>query len=293
MVHTVKSNHLGNGTSELIQSEQLHQLLLDDVQGERDERQIPIDKAGICDIKYPIVVVDGDHRRQHTVAKLDMSVDLPHYSKGAHMSRFVEILNEYHGELNMQRLPKLLLLIKDRLRADSAHVKITFPYFLEKTAPVSGLRSLLDYQCTFIGDLNRAVLDCTLEVRVPVNALCPCSKRISDYGAHNQRSDVTISVKSQWSDLRNLAPIFITDLVEIAENSASAPVYSLVKRVDERYLTMQAFDNPVFVEDTVRSVAGQLIKDQRVDAFRVSAVNHESIHNHNAFASIEWRRSEP
>ena len=267
------------------------QLIMEDVHNRGDERRIPIDQVGVSDVHYPIVVLDRDRRQQHTIARLSMAVNLPHHVKGTHMSRFIEVLNEYQGEITMPALPVVLRQLKERLKADYARIEVTFPYFLERVAPESGARALMDYECSFWGELNGDQEDFILRVRVPLASLCPCSKQISDYGAHNQRGFVTIEVRPTRSAEGTPSVIWIEDLVEIAESSASAPVYPLLKRPDERYITMQAYDNPAFVEDIVREAARLLERDQRVSWFRVQVVNHESIHNHNVFACVEWSRS--
>jgi GTP cyclohydrolase I len=262
-----------------------------DVQNHRDDRQIPIDRVGVCDLRYPIVVLDRQSQRQSTIAKLSMSVNLPHEFKGTHMSRFIEVLNAHRGEITMRTLPVILSELKTRLDAESAHMEVTFPYFLERKAPVSGAAGIMDYQCRFTGEANGGKSDFVLSVCVPVTSLCPCSKAISDYGAHNQRGLVTIEVRTLQADNGLPTLIWIEELVEVAESSASAPVYALLKRPDERHVTMQAYDNPVFVEDIVRNVAVKLQADERVQWFRVRALNHESIHNHDAFAEITWDRA--
>ncbi|MDP9354321.1 MAG: GTP cyclohydrolase FolE2 [Chloroflexota bacterium] len=263
---------------------------MEDVQNRRDERQLPIDQVGVSDLRYPIVVLDRAQQRQQTVASLTMAVDLPHHFKGTHMSRFVEVLNAHRGEVTMRTLPVLLSELKERLDAERARIEVTFPYFLERRAPVSGACALMDYECTFIGELNGKGDDFLLGVRVPVTSLCPCSKEISDYGAHNQRGHVSMEVRNRKSDEGASTFVWIEELVEVAEQSASAPLYPLLKRPDERHVTMQAYDNPVFVEDLVRNVALRLMDDDRIAWFRVQAVNQESIHNHNAFARLEWTR---
>jgi GTP cyclohydrolase IB len=265
--------------------------ILEDVQSRRDERQIPIDQVGVSDIRFPIVVLDRQQERQHSVAHLSMSVNLPHHFKGTHMSRFIEVLNEHRGELTMRTLPAILDELKRRLDARSAHIEVRFPYFIERVAPVSGARALMDYACTFTGEVDDGMDDFVLTVCVPVTSLCPCSKEISDYGAHNQRGYVTIEVRSIRTMEGRPELIWIEELVQVAEESASAPVYPLLKRPDERQVTMQAFDHPVFVEDIVRNVALRLQSDLRVAWFRVLVENQESIHNHNAFARTEWTRS--
>lgn len=264
---------------------------LDDVQSRFDERNVPIDHVGVSDLRYPITVLDRAQGEQHTVATISMSVSLPHHFKGTHMSRFLEALNAHRGEVTMRTLPSLLRDLKTRLEAERARVEVVFPYFLERPAPISGAVGLMDYQCTFTGELNGAGSDFVLGVRTPVTSLCPCSKEISDYGAHNQRGTVEIRVRSAPGQSGEPELIWIEELIEIAEQAASAPVYPLLKRIDERHVTMQAYDNPVFVEDIVRNVAIQLQHDARTAWFHVRAVNHESIHNHSAFAEIEWQRA--
>ncbi len=260
-----------------------------DVQNRADGRGIPINKVGVRNLRYPIVIMDRVNEKQPTTAYVTLSVDLPSDFKGTHMSRFVEILNEHHGDLTMWTLPAIVHKLRERLNADSSHVEIAFPYFIEQKAPVSGAKALMDYECTFIGESRGEEDIFILRVKVPVTSLCPCSKEISEYGAHNQRGEILMEVKGEVNGKPEM--IWIEELVEIAEASASAPVYALLKRPDERHVTMQAFDNPVFVEDMVRNVALRLQADQRVAWFKVEAENFESIHNHNAFAMIEWTRS--
>lgn len=262
-----------------------------DVQGSRDERNIAIDNVGVSDLRYPITVLDKDHEVQHTVATLSLSVSLPHHFKGTHMSRFVELLNEHRGEVTIRTLPELLHDMRNRLDAESARVEVSFPYFLERRAPATGAAALMDYECAFVGESNAREDDFLLRVRVPVKSLCPCSKEISDYGAHNQRGYITLEVRTGKDADDRPKLVWIEELVAVAEASASAPVYPLLKRADERFVTMQAYDNPVFVEDMVRNVAVRLQADARVAWFRVHAVNHESIHNHSAFAELSWKRS--
>ena len=261
-----------------------------DIQGSPDDRNIPIDQVGVTDLRYPIVILDRDHERQQTVASLTMSVSLPHHFKGTHMSRFIEVLSEHQGEVTMRTLPAILQQLKTVLEAESARIEVRFPYFLQRSAPVSKATAPMDYECWFIGEANGASDDFVLGVKVPVTSLCPCSKAISDYGAHNQRGMFTIEVRGTRQPTGMPALIWIEELIGAAEASGSAPVYPLLKRADERYVTMQAYDNPVFVEDMVRNVASRLQADPRVAWFRVEAVNLESIHNHSAFARITWKR---
>jgi GTP cyclohydrolase I len=259
---------------------------LPDIQSSTDERQIAIDQVGVCDLTYPIVVLDREKQKQQCAAKISLSVSLPHHFKGTHMSRFLEVLAQHQGEFTMHTVPALLHDLKQRLDAETAHIEVEFPYFLQRTAPVSGLSAPMDYLCTFIGESNGKSDDFVLKVRVPVSTLCPCSKEISDYGAHNQRGYVTICVRTNRKPDDSWNFVWIEELIEVAENSASAPIYPLLKRSDERHVTMQAYDNPTFVEDVVRNAARLLQQDNRVGWFEVRCVNHESIHNHSAFAKI-------
>ncbi len=264
-----------------------------DIQKTPDVRGIEIDQVGVCDLAYPIVVLDRENQQQHAAAKISMSVNLPHHFKGTHMSRFLQVLARHQGEVTMRTLPAILHELKSRLDAEAAHIEVEFTYFLLRTAPVSKLKAPMDYRCTFIGESNGTADDFILRVSVPVSTLCPCSKMISDYGAHNQRGYVTISVRMQRDAAQEWQMIWIEELIEIAEKSASAPIYPLLKRTDERFVTMQAYDNPVFVEDVVRNVAGYLRDDSRIAWFEVRAVNHESIHNHSAFAVVTMDRTRP
>jgi GTP cyclohydrolase I len=264
---------------------------MEDVQNRNDERQVPIDQVGVCDLRYPITVLDRNHEKQQTIARLTLSVSLPHHFKGTHMSRFIEVLDRHRGEITMRTVPAILADLRKCLDAEKAQIAVEFPYFLEREAPVSGAKSLMEYDCSFQAEINGGHEDFVLSVRVPVTSLCPCSKAISDYGAHNQRGYLTMEVRTEKKVGKEPGFVWIEELVAVAEQSASAPVYPLLKREDERHVTMQAYDNPVFVEDMVRNVAVKLKADPRVVWFRVHAVNHESIHNHGAFARIEWRRS--
>lgn len=266
---------------------------MEDVQNRRDSRNIALDHAGVSDLRYPIVVLDRDHQVQHTVASISMSVGLPEEFKGTHMSRFIEVLNEHRGELTMRTLPALLHDLRQRLQAKAARVEVVFPYFIERSAPVSKSTALMDYECSFVGESMNDTDDFVLSVKVPVTSLCPCSKAISDYGAHNQRGYITVKTRGMRQSDGSLAFLWIEELVEIAEQASSSPVYPLLKRPDERHVTMQAYDRPAFVEDMVREVALSLQRDPRVAWFHVRAVNQESIHNHSAFAQIEWNRATP
>jgi len=260
---------------------------LKDIQKTRDRRGLPIDKVGVCDLRYPITVLDQRNEKQHTVATVALSVSLPHHFKGTHMSRFIKILNRHRGEVTMRTIPAILAEMKESLQAESAHIDLSFPYFIEKPAPVSGETALMDYECSFTAESNGSADDFVLGVAVPVKSLCPCSKAISKYGAHNQRGIITIRVRSVRKASGEPELIWIEELIEIAESSASSPVYPLLKREDEKYVTEHAFENPMFVEDIVRNVAKRLKANHRVAWFSVHVVNQESIHNHSAFARIE------
>ncbi|MDD5403820.1 MAG: GTP cyclohydrolase FolE2 [Sulfuricella sp.] len=253
---------------------------IEDVQSRHDTRQLAIDKVGIKSIRHPIRVADKSEGVQHTVAMFNMYVHLPHNFKGTHMSRFVEILNSYEREISVENFETMLREMVARLEAESGHVEMSFPYFISKTAPVSGVRSLLDYEVTFIGEIRQGQYRQTTKVVVPVTSLCPCSKKISDYGAHNQRSHVTVTARTNEM-------VWIEDLVRMVEDQASCELFGLLKRPDEKYVTERAYDNPKFVEDMVRDVAAVLNADRRIDAYTVESENFESIHNHSAYALIE------
>lgn len=251
-----------------------------DVQSTPDTRHIAIDRVGIKAIRHPVKVADKDGGVQHTVAVFNMYVDLPHDFKGTHMSRFVEILNSHEREISVESFESILWAMVKKLESESGHIEMTFPYFINKSAPVSGVRSLLDYEVTFIGEIKKGRYEFTMKAVVPVTSLCPCSKKISDYGAHNQRSHISISVRTN-------SFVWIEDIVRMAEDHASCELYGLLKRPDEKYVTEKAYDNPKFVEDLVRDVAAALNRDSRIDAYIVESENFESIHNHSAYALIE------
>jgi GTP cyclohydrolase I len=251
-----------------------------DVQASHDTRQIAIDKVGIKSIRHPVRVADKSEGVQHTIAVFNMYVHLPHNFKGTHMSRFIEILNGYEREVSVENFETMLREMVVLLEADSGHVEMTFPYFINKTAPVSGVQSLMDYEVTFTGEIDHGKYRQTTKVVVPVTSLCPCSKKISDYGAHNQRSHVTITARTNEM-------VWLEDIVRLVEDQASCEVYGLLKRPDEKYVTERAYDNPKFVEDMVRDVAAVLNDDKRIDAYIVESENFESIHNHSAYALIE------
>jgi GTP cyclohydrolase I len=255
-------------------------LPIEDVQNTPDVRHLAIDKVGIKSIRHPVKVKDKSGGVQHTVAIFNMYVHLPHNFKGTHMSRFVEILNMNEHEISVENFETILREMVKRLEAKSGHIEMTFPYFVAKAAPVSGVTSLLDYEVTFIGEIQDGDYRITVKVLVPVTSLCPCSKKISDYGAHNQRSHVTVS--ALINDF-----IWVEDIIKLVEEQASCQLYGLLKRPDEKYVTEHAYDNPKFVEDMVRDVAAQLNVEPRIDAYVVESENFESIHNHSAYALIE------
>jgi GTP cyclohydrolase IB len=252
---------------------------VEDVQGRADTRRLPINRVGIKDISHPVRVKDRSAGEQHTIASFNMYVSLPHNFKGTHMSRFVEILHA-EREISVESFRAMLQSMTTRLEADTGHIEMSFPFFIMKRAPVSGVESLMDYQCTLIGEHHHGRTETWIKVSVPVTSLCPCSKKIADYGAHNQRSHVTIRAKLRRH-------IWIEELIEIAEGEASCELYGILKRPDEKYVTERAYDNPKFVEDVVRDVAGRLNRDERIAAYVVESENFESIHNHSAYALIE------
>ncbi len=253
-----------------------------DVQNMHDSRNIKIDKVGVKNVKYPIVVLDKKNGFQHTIADISMYVSLPHEYKGTHMSRFVEILHAYKNMINMKDLPVILREMKEKLNAESAHMEIRFPYFMKKEAPVSGTAGYLEYMCGFAGHMDgqNRMKDFTVTVSVPVTTLCPCSKEISDYGAHNQRGVVTITVGFKRF-------FWIEDLISLIESCSSCEIYSVLKRQDEKFVTERAFENPKFVEDVARDVAEKLRREANITHFVVEAENFESIHNHSAYACLE------
>ena len=251
-----------------------------DIQNSADTRHIAIDKVGIKDIKHPIVVSDRSGREQHTVANFNMYVNLPDKYKGTHMSRFVEILNKHEYEITVQSFKGMIEEMTELLNAESGNIEMTFPYFVNKKAPVSGVESLMDYMVSFIGCFNYKRPEVLVKVVVPVTSLCPCSKNISDYGAHNQRSHITACV--QMRDF-----IWIEELIDVVEKVASCELYGLLKRPDEKYVTEKAYDNPKFVEDIVRDVAVEFNKDDRISSYTVESENFESIHNHSAYAMLK------
>jgi GTP cyclohydrolase I len=253
--------------------------LLPDHASHADDRGIPIDRVGIRGLRWPVTVWDRAHRAQSVVAEIDATVGLPGDVKGTHMSRFVEVLSGVRGELSLHTLPDLCEQLQGRLGADAVQLDVRFPYFMERLAPVSRVPSLMEYGAAFHATRTGDVFDFVLEVRVPVTTLCPCSKAVSERGAHNQRSYVDVEV-------RGVDFLWIEDVVEAVEACASSPLYALLKREDEKWVTEHAYDNPRFVEDLIREVTASLRPKAR--SLRVTVENVESIHNHSAWARLEW-----
>ena len=256
-----------------------------DVQASPDSRKLAIDKVGVKGIRHPVRIQERPSPErslglQHTVASFDMYVCLPHHYKGTHMSRFVEILEAHEREITVETFQVMLREMVERLEAEEGHIVMAFPYFIEKKAPVSGVKSLMDYEVVFIGKQKEGKSRFTMKVVVPVTSLCPCSKKISERGAHNQRSHVTVTART--NDF-----VWIEEIVDLVEKQASSELYGLLKRPDEKHVTERAYDNPKFVEDMVRDVAAVLNLDERIDSYVVESENFESIHNHSAYALIE------
>lgn len=253
---------------------------LPDVQSAADTRQLAIQQVGVKGLRYPLQLAGADGQIQNTVATIDMSVGLPPEVKGTHMSRFVELLEARQGPLDQDSLFRMLEEMLLRLEADSGRITLRFPYFIRKQAPVSGVESLLDYDATFtIDKAPGEYARLSLSITAPVTSLCPCSKKISEYGAHNQRSHITL-------DVRLRALLSLEELVRIAEEEASCEIFGLLKRPDEKWVTERAYDNPKFVEDLVRDIALRLMQEPRIAEWKVASENFESIHNHSAYAEL-------
>lgn len=259
---------------------------MEDVQGSADTRGIAIDEVGIKDLQHPIKIAGGGGVEQHTIAKLSMSVSLPQNRKGTHMSRFLERLNSQERTISAESFVRLLEETVHSLEAPSGQIEMAFPYFIAKRAPVSGAESLMDYRAAILGRHRHGSTELWLKVTVPVTSLCPCSKSISAYGAHNQRAHITITAKIG-------ASIWFEDLIGVAEGVASSELYSVLKRPDEKYVTERAYDNAKFVEDVVRDAALVLNREPRVLSYKVESENFESIHNHSAYAMIELDKERP
>jgi len=257
-----------------------HKSKLHDKQSERDHRELRIDKVGVRGLRFPIQVRDKARSVQNTVATVGMFVDLPKEFKGTHMSRFIEVLNAHGSVMHVENIPDILQAMQERFQAVSSHLEMEFPYFMSKIAPVSGKESLMDYTARFDAAACKKEIDFVLTVKANVTTLCPCSKAIGARGAHNQRGEVTVQI-------RFARPVWIEDLVEMIESSASSELFALLKREDEKAVTERAYDNPVFVEDLVRNIAVKLNARPDVTWYKVEAENQESIHNHNAYACIE------
>ena len=253
---------------------------LHDTQSQRDMRNIPIEKVGVKNLKYPIAVRDKENEIQYTIAKISMTVDLPMEFKGTHMSRFVEILQNNKREIHIDSIYNLLRKMQNRLSSVTSHIEMEFPYFRKKRAPVTKRESILDYRVKFHAVLHGNKKDFIMTVIIPVTTVCPCSKNISKYGAHNQRGEVTVSVR--FSKM-----VWIEEIISLVEECASSGLYPLLKREDEKFVTEFAYENPVFDEDLVRNIVVKLNKIKRIIWFSVEAENHESIHNHNAYAAME------
>jgi GTP cyclohydrolase I len=253
---------------------------LHDVQSGRDHRELRIDKVGVRGLRFPIQIRDKAHQHQNTIATIAMCVDLPKEFKGTHMSRFIEVLNAHGSVVHVENIEDILHAMQHKLHADTAHLELEFPFFLTKQAPVTGKEGVMDYTAKFAASATGKEVDFVLSVIVGVTTLCPCSKAISKHGAHNQRGNVTVSIRSG-------KVVWIEDLIALVESSASSELYSLLKRPDEKAVTERAYENPVFVEDLVRNVALKLNAHPNITWYRVEAENYESIHNHNAYACIE------
>ena len=268
------------------QNEKNNNPVIADVQNLADTRQIAINRVGIKSIRHPVRVLDRSGGVQHTVAIFNMYVSLPHNFKGTHMSRFVEILNTREREISVENFPAMLREMARKLEAETGHIEMNFPYFINKAAPVSGVQSVIDYDVTPIGEICHGEIASTVKVVVPVTSLCPCSKKISERGAHNQRSHVTVTAR-----LNKL--VWIEEIVQLVESEASCELYGLLKRPDEKFVTERAYDNPKFVEDMVRDVAARLNAEDRIHSYIVESENFESIHNHSAYALIENTKQHP
>ena len=253
--------------------------VMPDVQSAADLRNIAIDRVGVSHVTYPIVLETPEGGSQATVAKINMYVALPATQKGTHMSRFLEVLNDHACEpIRPERIPEITRAIRERLNAETAHFEASFTYFIKKAAPVTKQEGLMDYRVTFECTANH-VEDFLIGVTAPATSLCPCSKEISEYGAHNQRCDITAKVRFKGK-------LWIEEIVKHLEESASHPVYAVLKRPDEKFVTERAFENPKFVEDIVRDLAGKLNADERITWYEIQSENFESIHSHNAYAQL-------
>lgn len=257
-------------------------ITLPDIQKTPDERNIYIDKVGVRGVKFPIMVLDRSQERQHTIGDFTLTVDLPSHFKGTHMSRFLECLNDHGREISVHNLPKLLTNLREKLTAEKAHVAVRFPFFVEKKAPVTGKGGMMAFDCGFDAEINGKFV-ASLYLRVPTATLCPCSKEISEYGAHNQRGWVTVKVKANDH-------VWLEEVIDMIESSASCALFPVLKRPDEKWVTERAYENPRFVEDLVREVALKFNADDRIREYEIEVENEESIHAHNAYAFIARKK---
>ncbi len=251
-----------------------------DIQSTPDSRRIPIDRVGVREVLYPITLKVRDNGEQKTVGKFTLTVDLPQEFKGTHMSRFLEVLGEHNHDISPETIPDILRRLRERLKADTSHLDVTFTYFREKAAPVTGKIAMMGYECGFSAT-GGASVDFVINVTAPVTTLCPCSKEISEYGAHNQRGYVRVAVRPRGETL------WIECIIDLIEAAASSPLYPLLKRPDEKFVTEQAYDNPRFVEDMVREVSLAFDNEDRIASYEIEVENHESIHAHNAYACVK------
>jgi len=265
---------------------------MNDVQSYTDTRGISLDQVGVKGLRYRIGVVAKSGKHHEATATVAMAVDLPHHQKGTHMSRFIEVFSRHHENISVQSMPKLLAELQTRLKATNVRVEMAFPIFLERVAPITKAKALLDFDCHLIGQMRGSEMSLVLEVKVPVTSLCPCSKQISNYGAHNQRGIVSITVRPAMGKDGNLHQIWLEDLIDVAEACGSSPVYPLLKREDEKFVTEYAYENPAFVEDMARDASVRLQSDPRIAAYSVQVENFESIHNHSAYAMRGWTRKQ-
>jgi GTP cyclohydrolase I len=257
-------------------------ITLPDIQKTPDERNIYIDKVGVRGVKFPIMVLDRSQERQHTIGDFTLTVDLPSHFKGTHMSRFLECLNDHGREISVHNLPKLLTNLREKLTAEKAHVAVRFPFFVEKKAPVTGKSGMMAFDCGFDAEINGKFV-ASLYLRVPTATLCPCSKEISEYGAHNQRGWVTVKVRANDH-------VWLEEVIDMIESSASCALFPVLKRPDEKWVTERAYENPRFVEDLVREVALKFNADDRIREYEIEVENEESIHAHNAYAFIARKK---
>ena len=257
-------------------------IIMIDIQSTRDLRNISIDRVGVKNLRYPVKVREMSGGYQQTIARINVLVDLEAQNRGTHMSRLIELIDSFSGhEMTIFTIPEILNQLKSKLDSHTAEIDIRFPYFLRKKAPVSKVEGMVDYNCNFHGRLDGEMIF-QYGVSAPVSSVCPCSKEISDFGAHNQRGNVSVDIRSKDNSI-----VWFEELIELIESCASSPRYSVLKREDEKFVTENAYLNPVFVEDVVRELAKKLEKDERLTWFRIEATHHESIHNHDAFAVIE------